>query len=1128
MSEDNNKKWYQEDEIFNEKGQHIALWWLIHDKETDNITSDMYEFNKNANTSSNILSLNKYGYILNTNNCDLDVRIPKDYEGDIKDGSVTQAQKQQHQKKISFNNNKRISGLETCDSENYLAVTFNVENKNLLEVFSTGNLLLDGNTNSLYMHSFDQDDDIVHLKFINERCLVGTTLKKNVYLMFENEKIKIKESNICSVAKNSSEANKGVFGKDDGSLAFFSVVADNGKCLRIVENTTPPLKFSEDDKEMEFSSAHFVKFIGSNNVLVIHKTKVVFDGDEEDCVFNYQIHIYDISKKQWKLILTDEDNNCPLDMDTEENTECIFNVQFIPEPWNIALISANASAEIAMIGLNPNTKEWEHWQPNRDRDDSNDGNIILNGEEQFISGMALSFNFQSNYGALDREADIKNRIPPCPNVIVTTNCGSIIRLTLADEYLVADPGQGASERFMVLETQQLQKQKLKEDQANAPLPSTSNNSIKKEDMNEKNVDSSVKPSSIVGPSSSKDALKPNKKKNDTKSLFQSSSSFTPFSSNNATKPSSKNHGDSKQLSQPSSFTPSSNNNDNNNNNNNQSTKPRKTVNIRTKTIQPRKPSRKMNKYEAYVTKEFITYFEGGDADKIVNSDEDQKANDEAILNTIKMAKEKLIQYEEERIPMLEQRTDDMKSKILKLQTELQNIRCKAGKIETTRLYLKENKDDADSNPLPAPMLSKHEKLRENMNKIENKIRELISVVNLKQDRVSVMANNTMNRSNKKEHEISSRRRLLSLVQETLTKGVSILNQRVADLNTKRLELNKLDDSFKLMKQKEVDNGNHDSINHIDTISSKLIQLDYNKNDQSSKIEMFEDLLIQHCGNVIYDDGALNDSDLKALYQAEGGTDFLTGEEEEQRYDEKQSEYRMSLQSNPIISTPIHYHSNDMSIMDRDSNDQTMMSMSSTFKPPSSNTTTLKLGGTSNSTKEKPVSFGFTKNPSASGINITGNRNSNSINTATNKGGRGGGGFGQTNTNTTNNGFGTQGGDGFGSSNTGSGFGTNISGFNSGGGGGMDFGKSAALGVIKEESTEDKSFNALSEKKSKSRVRDENLKVDDLSGSSLFGSRSSKKKVLAVVAPGVVLALLKVVLVLLSKNLVTVRRRKKRD
>ena len=92
---------------------------------------------------------------------------------------------------------------------------------------------------------------------------------------------------------------------------------------------------------------------------------------------------------------------------------------------------------------------------------------------------------------------------------------------------------------------------------------------------------------------------------------------------------------------------------------------------KTKTIQPRKPSRKMNKYEAYVTKEFITYFEGGDADKIVNSDEDQKANDEAILNTIKMAKEKLIQYEEERIPMLEQRTNDMKSKILKLQTELQ-------------------------------------------------------------------------------------------------------------------------------------------------------------------------------------------------------------------------------------------------------------------------------------------------------------------------------------------------------------------------------------------------------------------------------------------------------------------------
>ena len=46
----------------------------------------------------------------------------------------------------------------------------------------------------------------------------------------------------------------------------------------------------------------------------------------------------------------------------------------------------------------------------------------------------------------------------------------------------------------------------------------------------------------------------------------------------------------------------------------------------------------MNKYEAYVRKEFITYFKGGDADKIVNSDEDQKANDEAILNTIKWLK----------------------------------------------------------------------------------------------------------------------------------------------------------------------------------------------------------------------------------------------------------------------------------------------------------------------------------------------------------------------------------------------------------------------------------------------------------------------------------------------------------
>ena len=107
-----------------------------------------------------------------------------------------------------------------------------------------------------------------------------------------------------------------------------------------------------------------------------------------------------------------------------------------------------------MIGLNPNRK-WNHWKPNR-ADEADFDNIQLpdlDGEEQFVSGMTLSLNFQSEYPALSKEESPDIKIPPSPNIIVTTRAGSILRLTLADEFLLGKK----PENFMMLNPVELAK-----------------------------------------------------------------------------------------------------------------------------------------------------------------------------------------------------------------------------------------------------------------------------------------------------------------------------------------------------------------------------------------------------------------------------------------------------------------------------------------------------------------------------------------------------------------------------------------------------------------------------------------------------------------------------------------------
>ena len=70
-----------------------------------------------------------------------------------------------------------------------------------------------------------------------------------------------------------------------------------------------------------------MKSLGPNNILVVHQSKVVFDGDEEDFEYKYQFHVYEISSDTWTLILN-EANQPPINMRSKTLT-IVKRVQFL-------------------------------------------------------------------------------------------------------------------------------------------------------------------------------------------------------------------------------------------------------------------------------------------------------------------------------------------------------------------------------------------------------------------------------------------------------------------------------------------------------------------------------------------------------------------------------------------------------------------------------------------------------------------------------------------------------------------------------------------------------------------------------------------------------------------------------
>jgi len=1264
---DDEKRWYELSDIIDESGNHKALWWEVHDND---VGGDMYSFNKSKNTSSNIVCLNRYGFILQGNGSTIKIQIPRDMEGEVAGSNITNAQ-EKCRKIIPFANDKIVHGFETSNSEKYLAILFESGKNSDVEVFSPGNLILGGSTKPLYKHSFG-NDSIVDMKFIKDQCILGLTLSKNVYLLCKNEKTKINESNICSIAVSTGGNNTGfdgVFGKADGGLTFFSV-GNDGKTLKIVSSATKPPKINieEDGIEILFFNAHFVHFLGSNYVLVVHKAKLIFDGDEDDFEYKYQYHIYEISSNTWTLILNN-DNQEPLNIEiengedqTNENVECIFFVKFISAPWNVAIISADQANNIALIGLNPNTKCWEHWKPAREEESDFDNIQLkdLNGEKQFVCGMGLSLNFQADYKALSSEELPDKRIPPCPNIIINTIYGSIIRLILADEYLLTKP----HEKFMILQPKELEKENaVPSFESNPPAISFSANATAA-NSNSKNVAATV-PSLSFGSFGASNSNTPansitknnaskatasfvglgdvtastlqSKKQNSmpvssfggfdsnintSTSSVSSKKTFTPVSSfdgfagkaqktaetndtkasfggfgekkaNNFsksnTKVESKKEGHmfskntpttSKQTSlfgnvggfnsnkpvttakapasmfttganstiksnSPISFNATSNNSSSNSNKshasnsfgfsstptpvktNNTSTPfqmnsntvnssrinnknnidqfksktathqintapTHKTTSQRSMLSKPRRPAREISKYERVVQESFIRYFEGGDASNVLNLDDDQIADQELILDNIKEGKKDLNALDL-KISTINNTMDKMSTNIIKIRNDLQTIQAKSGQIKTTYLLLAQNKDNVDSNPLPSPILSRHEKLRANIHLIENKIRELVGSVNLKRDALETKRNSA-NTSKNEEIDIASRRRLLRLVQQNLSHGVKILNTRITNLNEKHLKLKEVEDKLYGTKNGDgsldditrgnVSFSNSKTINYIsgEENNPHLIDGDLSYNEQANIMETFEDMLVSHCeqlnGYESYINGELNDQDLEPLYRVGSTGNLSRGENqramlEEQRYEEKQSEYMMSLQSNPLhnsqtLTTPIRINNNNTSITDSRNNDESMMSivepssMGSTFRPSTSTligNTSVNLGetadskseGINDSTKKRSVSFGFLSKPSANSNSSMSKNNSSSMKS-------------------TNN---------------------NQNGSTMFGGNGIDFGKSVGLGVIKEESNEDTSFGALGGLKT--RNRDGGLKVDDLSDGTLFGGGASKGK-----------------------------------
>ena len=379
----------------------------------------------------------------------------------------------QEQKKLCLKEKQRrtfsfdgrvVVGIEVCSNDTNLALISKSNDKSIVESFHGGNLLLNGENTPLLSHSFEKED-IIFVKFVKDLQLLCLTSQANLFLLTTTAKTKLENRDVTAAAvfdPKSNALSDGVLGKVDGSLSFFSIDPDANN-LKIVKNSSKPKKFdiAEDDVEIYFLKAHFVKSLGPNNILVVHQSKVIFDGDEEDFEYKYQFHVYEISSDTWTLILN-EANQPPINIEIEDvddmSKECNFFADFISSPWYTIIVSASHSNQIALIGLNPTSKKWNHWKPNR-ADEADFDNIQLpdlDGEEQFVNGMTLSLNFQSEYPALSKEESPDIKIPPSPNIIVTTRAGSILRLTLADEFLLGKK----PENFMMLNPVELAKQNI--------------------------------------------------------------------------------------------------------------------------------------------------------------------------------------------------------------------------------------------------------------------------------------------------------------------------------------------------------------------------------------------------------------------------------------------------------------------------------------------------------------------------------------------------------------------------------------------------------------------------------------------------------------------------------------------
>ena len=128
----------------------------------------------------------------------------------------------------------------------------------------------------------------------------------------------------------------------------------------------------------------------------------------------------------------------------------------------------------------------------------------------------------------------------------------------------------------------------------------------------------------------------------------------------------------------------------------------------------------------------------------------------------------------------------MSANIDNLRNSFKDIQAKSGQIKTTYMHLARNKDNADLNPLPSAYISQHQKRCQSIVSIDKKLKEIIEVINLKKNKIE--SNNKLASESRRQSDISSRRRLLHLVQHSLSSGVEIIKRRTAKLDHAFLQL----------------------------------------------------------------------------------------------------------------------------------------------------------------------------------------------------------------------------------------------------------------------------------------------------------------------------------------------------